>query len=148
MKYISLEISKSKMMKKAHPPRSINRCRILHWTSLNPREFDRIVSYFTCDKFVFVSLMKNLLWNVRHIAAMMFLFEKFFVSMLCLALVSNPKSRILKIFSLFKQIGCVIEQDRMVSILLTQKSILALEYPHIFNSTYSGGLMNPQYSRD
>ena len=100
--------------------RLLNQCWMFVGSQFINVEMSSLSSYFAWNKFLNVSLMKNLLWNVRHIAAMMFFFEKFFVSMLCSALVSNPKSRILKIFSLFvcfQTNRLCQEQDRIVSIL-------------------------------
>ena len=102
-----------------------------------PQKFEWKLTYFTCGKFLIVSLTKNLLANVRHTAALMFSFgncqlssiiyqnglgQNYFRFSFVLGLCSSS--------NILANISRGIEQDRIMSVLLTQKSILTFEYSH------------------
>ena len=124
----------------------------MHWISWDPLKLDWNHIYFVCGKFVIVSQTKNLLWNVRHIAALTFSFKNQLFSNCLTGQNSIPKSKLFSFFMLFvcfcHKSGHGIEQDRIVSIPFTQKNSFWQWNTPIFNLTFSGRLMNAQYFRE
>ena len=116
-------------------------------------ETSSLSSYFTWNKFVIVSLMKNLLWKVLHIAALMFSFGRKLT-----VLTKNAKKRFYSIVSV--TFMCLNLSSIIISCQLRRlvQIVHPIEQTHvdpiqttfltfIFNSTYSGGLMHAQYFR-
>ena len=130
----------------------INRWRILHWISWDPLKLDWNHIYFVCGKFVIVSQTKNLLWNVRHIAALTFSFKNQLFSNCLTGQNSIPKSKLFSFFIAF----CLFTPrigpwnwagSNCVNPIYTKN--LYWQWNTLrFHSTFYGCLMNAQYFRE
>ena len=62
----TLDIPKKSTLTEPIKPRCMNGWRIFHGITWAFQNYNSLSSYFACNKFAIVSLMKNLLSNVRH----------------------------------------------------------------------------------
>ena len=109
----------------------LNQCWMFVGSRFRCIEMSSWSSYFTWKIFFILSLMKNLLWKVRHIAALMsklFFFGNCQLSSIVKLLKTQVQSQNYWIIFAFRLFCSGIEQDRIISILFKQKRILILEY--------------------